>query len=123
MRNVGPPAIAWRARRIRSANRTERRKSLAGVSKIGERGLLLVRFQLLPSLRQGAQSQRVQSNESLRVAVVVGAVALLEGDEVAIVERIRRRAPDDCDMAPIELELDRSGHELLRRVDRRLQHL
>src|SRR6266508_5304629 len=94
MRNVGPPAIAWRARRIRSANRTERRKSLAGVSKIGEHRLLLVRFQLLPSLRQGAQSQRVQSNESLGVAMVVGDLALLDGDEVAVVERIGRCPPD-----------------------------
>jgi hypothetical protein len=52
--------------------------------------VLRLRLQLFLSLRQGSQPQRVQSNEALGVAMVVGDVAFLEGDEFPVIKRIGR---------------------------------
>jgi Pyridoxamine 5'-phosphate oxidase like len=42
-------------------------------------------FQLPCPLRQGAQAQRVQANEACGIALVIGDLAFLEGDEILIV--------------------------------------
>ena len=74
-------------------------------------------------LRQGAQPQRVELDEARGVAVVVGDGALLEGDEVLVVERIGALAADDVDAALVELQPHLAGDQFLALVDERLQHL
>src|SRR5262245_62710937 len=56
------------------------------------------------ALSQGPQPQRVQSDESRRVLLVVGALVVLEGDEVAGIERLIALPPRDHDIALIEFE-------------------
>src|SRR5215475_11155575 len=51
-------------------------------------------LQLLPPAPKRAQAQRVEADEAGGVAVVVGDRALLEGDQVLVVERVRARPPD-----------------------------
>src|SRR5260221_14462875 len=67
------------------------------------------------------EAQRVELDEALGVALVVDHV-LLEGDMGEAVERLRRLAADDPDMALIELEAHRALDMVLALVDERLQH-
>src|SRR5579859_1001086 len=59
--------------------------------------------------RLHAQAQGVELDEAGGVAVVVGALALLEGDEVLVVERARAGAADDRDVALVELDPHPAG--------------
>jgi hypothetical protein len=52
-----------------------------------------VRAQLPLPLPERAQAQRVEADEALRVAVVVGDRAFLEGREVLVVERVSLSHP------------------------------
>src|SRR5439155_6266046 len=80
-------------------------------------------LQLPPALPQCPQPQRVEPDEARCVAVVVGNGALLEGDEVLVIERIGTLAADYRDAALVELEPHAAADEFLALVDRRLQHL
>src|SRR2546423_2261898 len=80
-------------------------------------------LQLPPALPQCPQPQRVEPDESRRVAVVVGDGALLEGDQVLIVERMGALPADHRDVAFVELEPHAAADEFLAVVDRGLQHL
>src|ERR1700677_3124950 len=77
----------------------------------------------LPPLRQGPQAQRVQLDEAGGVLVVVGDGALLEGDEVLVVQRVRTVAADHMNAALVELEPHPARDHLLALVDENLQHL
>src|SRR5215471_3177539 len=80
-------------------------------------------FQLAPALRQRAQAQRIEADESLRIVLVVGTRAVLERHEPLVVERIGAVAADHGGLALVELEAYPSGGELLAAIDRGLQHL
>src|SRR5262249_25641558 len=60
-----------------------------------------------------AQAERVELDEALGVALVVGAGVLLEGDVREAVEGVRRLAPDDARRALVELEPHGAGDALL----------
>src|SRR5919106_236281 len=60
--------------------------------------------ELLLSLRERAQPQRVELDETSRVAVIIGDRAFLEGDELLVVERIAALTPDHDGTALVELE-------------------
>src|SRR5262249_33157213 len=82
-----------------------------------------LQLQFLPSLTERAQAQRVEPDEAGGVAMVIGDGAFLERHEILVVERVLRRAADNGDAALVKAELDRAGNELLRTIDRGLQHL
>ena len=54
--------------------------------------------------------------------MIIGDLAFLEGDEILIVERVRRLAPDHGHIALVELDSDRSGDVLLALVNQGLEH-
>src|SRR5208337_1099930 len=80
-------------------------------------------FQLTLALPQRTQPQRVEADKARRVALVVSDRTLLERHQVLIVERIFALAPDDADIALVELEPHAAGDEFLAAVDRGLQHV
>src|SRR6185437_8047358 len=87
------------------------------------RSAILFLFRLPLAYRERAQAQRVELDEAGRILLVVGALVVLEGDEILGVERIGRGAADHHRIALVELEPDRAGDELLALVDQRLEHL
>ena len=78
---------------------------------------------VLPVGSQRPQPQRLQLNKPGRVLLVVRARIVLKRRNLVVVERVGALAPDDDDVALVELDSHRPLHELLRRVDRRLQGL
>src|SRR4029078_13048124 len=72
---------------------------------------------------EGAQAQRVELDEAGGVLLVVGAFVVLEGDKRRRIERLSALAPDDRDIALVELQPHLALDVLLALVDRRLQHL
>src|SRR5215831_3177224 len=74
------------------------------------------------ALSQGPQPQRIETDESRRVLLVVGALVVFEGDEAGGIERLVAFATGDDDIALIELEAHHALHLLLALVDQRLQH-
>ncbi len=52
--------------------------------------------------RHGAQAKRVQADEAARVALVVGAAVVFEGDDVGAVQRLRGAAADEGETTLIE---------------------
>jgi len=80
-------------------------------------------FLVLPVRRQSPQPQRLQLDETRSVLLVVGARVILERSDLVIIERVRALAPDDRDVALVELDADCPLDELLRRVDRGLERL
>src|SRR6266536_4591326 len=60
--------------------------------------------QLAPALRQGAQAQRIEADEPLRIVLIVGGGAVLERHEILIVERIGALAADHRSLALVKLE-------------------
>src|SRR3990167_4235808 len=95
------PTIAW----------------IRGTADVGLSGVALV------ALGQHAQAQGVELDEAAGVAVVVGDLALLEGDQVLVVEAVGAFAADDGDIALVELDPHPAGDLGLAIVDGRLQHL
>src|SRR6266581_4724417 len=78
---------------------------------------------LPPPLRRDAHSQRVELDEAGGVGLIVGAAVFLEGGDGRIEERVLAGlAPDDGDVALVELETHRSVYALLRGVDHALEH-
>src|SRR5262245_49743252 len=75
------------------------------------------------ALAEKAQAERVELDEASRVLLIVGAGIILESHDRVRVERFRRRAADDNDVALIELEPDLAFDMLLALIDQRLQHL
>ena len=57
--------------------------------------------------RERAQPQRVEADEALGVLLVVGAAIVLEGHQRVRIERFRRFAAGDDDVALVELQPDR----------------
>ena len=78
---------------------------------------------VLPVGSQRPQPQRLQLDEPGRVLLVVRARVVLEGGDLVVVERVGGLAPDDDDVALVELDADRPLDELLRRVDGGLEGL
>src|SRR5680860_191659 len=70
-----------------------------------------------------AQTERVELDEAFGVLLVVSAFVVLEGDDLAGIERLVARPPDDDDIALVEFEYDLAFDMLLALVDKRLQHL
>src|SRR4029450_4569049 len=78
---------------------------------------------LIVAFAEEAQAKRVELDEASRVFLVVGAGVVLEGHDLVRVERFRRRAPNDDDIAFVELEPDLALDMLLALIDQRLKHL
>jgi hypothetical protein len=64
---------------------------------------------LVSRLARHAQAQGVQLDEAAGVAVVVGDLAFLEGDQVLVVQAVGAFAADDRDIALVELDRDLAG--------------
>src|SRR5215470_6041243 len=109
MRDVRVPpdgAAAWYAQiRNGPSGERDRAECLARQSSA-----LRPLVHLAPPAPEGAQAQRIQADEAGSVAVVVGDRALLEGDEVLIVERIWARPPDHPGAALVQFESHLSAH-------------
>src|SRR5438067_7192589 len=79
--------------------------------------------ELAPALRERSQPQSLKADEALRVLLVEGDRAVLERDELLIVERIGALAADHGRLALVEFQPHPARDELLAAVDRGLQHL
>src|SRR4030081_1389478 len=134
-----PASPAWRQPTVETNSEDQRSEPVPG-QRTGEKfALRLPSFysthlsplqpeegsalQLAPALRQRAQAQWVESDETLRVVLIVAGGAVLERHEILIVERIGALAADHGDLALVELEPHPAADELLAEIDRRLQHL
>src|ERR1700733_6669397 len=84
--------------------------------------IAILQFQLPLPLPERPQPQRVEADEAFGVALVVGDLAVLEGDEVLIVERIFALAADHAGIALVELQPHAAGDKFLALIDRGLQH-
>src|SRR5215831_9618116 len=62
-----------------------------------------IELELLAPLGERAQPQRIELDEALRVAVIVGDSTFFERHQVLIVERIFALPPDHGDAALVEL--------------------
>src|SRR5262249_18497084 len=107
-----------RARRSRATTPRRRRRTRYGCKAVRRSGLGSALAE-----RPQAQPQRVQLDEALGVALVVGALIFFEGHMLHGVERLRRLAANNGSVALVELEPHRAGDILLAPVDQRLQHL
>src|ERR1043165_5947718 len=76
---------------------------------------------LIVTFAEETQAECVELDEACRVLLIVGAGVVLEGDDLVGVERFRRRAPDNDDIALVKLEPDLALDMLLAFVDQRLQ--
>src|SRR5262249_20699180 len=94
-----------------------------GLRGLRPRGKTRSQLQLLFPLPKRPQAQRVEANETCGIALVVGDGALLERDQVLVVERVATLPTNHADPALVQLEPDAAGHVGLRLVDGSLQHL
>src|SRR5262249_4982051 len=104
--------------RIRTALSIEKQWNLCGARK--RRIVCTCRRRIAPSGE--TQSQRVEPDKAVGLALVVDSV-LLKSDVAEAVEALRRTAADDTGRALVELEPHLTLDMLLALVDQRLQHL
>src|SRR5215813_13511684 len=81
-----------------------------------------LQLQFFLTLPERAQPERVESDKTGRVAVVIGDRPLLEGDQVLVVKRVGTFAADHDGVAFIELEPHFATDELLTAINRGLKH-